>query len=86
VRPLDHHRVIATPDFDLDERGPLPDDGEPIARAPEGAAVGRPRRREGRLGVVEEVDVAREAWSPEELVEGSSPGDVALAAPEAVAG
>jgi hypothetical protein len=82
VRPPDHHRVLAAPDLDLDERGPLPDDGEPIPRALERAAVGGPRRRESRLGVVEEVDVAGEARGAEELVEGGPARDVALAAPQ----
>jgi hypothetical protein len=72
--------------MDLHERGPLAEHGEDVPLALEEGPVRGPRRRQRLLGVVKQVDVAREPRCREQRVERGSPRDIALAAAKAVVG
>jgi hypothetical protein len=77
--PLKNHRLAVAADIRLDERGSFSHhsnlESAPLQKDP----VDSPRSFQRHLGVMEEVDVSGDPGSRDQLVEGDSAGNVALA-------
>jgi hypothetical protein len=73
--------LIALDDIDPASNLQSPDKSEDLFQK---GAIRDPRCVDGRFGIVEEVDVARDACRPEQLVQRHSTGHVALATGDAV--
>ena len=84
ARPFQEDTVAARGDLRLDEGRALPHEEHLEAVRLEEEPIGAPARLEGLVGIVEQVDVPRDARGRDQLVQGHTAGDVAFARRDAV--
>ncbi|MEO6027298.1 MAG: hypothetical protein ABIR79_10580 [Candidatus Binatia bacterium] len=76
--PFDQYRIDALGHPGLYERRTFSDHGDGESRVDEQRPVAFPARAERFIGIVKEVDVARESRRRQELVQRDTDGNVAL--------
>ncbi len=86
LSPLHENRTLGRGDLRLDESGALSERSNVVAGRLQLPPVRIPRGFDRLFGVMEQIDVAGDTSTVEELVEGHTPGDVALAGADAPLG